>query len=103
MLETVHNSKLKFNPKGQIEVRSPYTYKCSGAVYTGEWLGNLRHGYGTMQWQDGSSYYGQWSLGKAHGYGKFVYANGDMYTGRWRNDKTNGWGQWQRTDLSASQ
>jgi MORN repeat len=34
-----------------------YTYK-TGAVYTGQWRGGLRHGNGTMVWPDNARYEG---------------------------------------------
>ena len=38
----------------KIQKRPAYTYKCSGAVYIGEWIGGMRHGMGMMQWPDGA-------------------------------------------------
>lgn len=37
--------------------RGPYTMK-NGATYTGQWLNNMRDGYGTQMWPDGSKYEG---------------------------------------------
>ena len=37
--------------------RGPYTMK-NGATYTGQWLNNMRDGYGTQIWPDGSKYEG---------------------------------------------
>ena len=34
------------------EKRPPYTFK-DGAVYTGEWLGNVPEGYGVAIWSSG--------------------------------------------------
>jgi len=36
-----------------------YTYR-TGAVYTGQWKGGLRHGKGTMLWVDSARYEGDW-------------------------------------------
>ena len=33
----------------------------SGATYTGEWLNDMRDGYGEQRWPDGSVYTGQWA------------------------------------------
>lgn len=41
-----------------VETRPDYTYKCSKAVYSGEWIGGMRHGTGTMTWSDGAIYQG---------------------------------------------
>lgn len=51
------------------EKRSPYTYKSTGSVYEGEWLGNFRDGFGTMIWLDGAKYIGNWSFNRACGKG----------------------------------
>ena len=42
----------------EIETRD-YTYK-TGAVYSGQWKGGMRHGWGTMTWDDGAKYEGEW-------------------------------------------
>ena len=52
-----------------------------GIVYEGEWLGELKHGFGVQKWPDGATYEGQWAEGKASGEGKFVHADGDVYEG----------------------
>ena len=51
----------------------PHTYRTSGAVYDGQWLGGFRHGRGIMRFRDGATYEGTWYLGRAHGYGKFTH------------------------------
>lgn len=63
------------------EKRPRYTFR-SGAVYEGEWLGNLRDGYGVQIWTDGARYEGEWRKNKAHGKGKFFHIDGDTYDGR---------------------
>ena len=40
------------------EKRSPYTFK-SGAIYDGEWRGNVRDGFGIQTWPDGAKYEGK--------------------------------------------
>ncbi|CDW80566.1 UNKNOWN [Stylonychia lemnae] len=69
-----------------------YTYKCSGALYKGEWKGGFRDGYGIIRWPDGAQYDGEWQDNRAHGYGKFVHAIGDIYEGQWKRDKACGKG-----------
>ena len=66
--------------------RSPVTLS-NGAVYTGQWLKEIRDGYGVMVWPDGSKYEGAWSGNKANGHGKLAHADGDIYEGEWVNDK----------------
>ena len=39
------------------ERRPPFTFS-SGAVYEGEWRGNVREGWGTQIWPDGAKYEG---------------------------------------------
>jgi hypothetical protein len=47
-----------FNP-GPREKRPPHTFK-SGAIYEGEWIGNMRDGFGIQTWADGAKYEGEW-------------------------------------------
>ena len=39
--------------------RRVHTYK-TGAIYTGQWKGGLRHGRGSMVWPDNARYEGDW-------------------------------------------
>jgi hypothetical protein len=39
----------------------------SGVVYEGEWMNNMRDGYGVQVWPDGAKYTGYWVQNKAHG------------------------------------
>jgi hypothetical protein len=57
-----------------------------GEKYSGQWLGNLRHGFGTLTLADQSEYEGNWEYGLAKGKGKYTYANGDEYDGMWANN-----------------
>lgn len=50
----------------------------SGATYDGEWLGNMRDGYGIQEWPDGAKYEGEWRDNKATGKGKFWHVDGDI-------------------------
>ena len=38
-----------------------------GAVYTGQWRGDMRDGEGVQVWADGACYEGQWVKDKQHG------------------------------------
>ena len=73
-----------------------HTYT-SGSVYSGQWLGGLRHGNGTMKWADGARYEGEWSYNMASGKGKFFHVGGDIYDGKWANNKANGYGTYMNT------
>ena len=50
--ETISKTKV-FDTNTRPNV-SEYRYKCSGAVYSGQWIGGFRHGEGTMTWNDGA-------------------------------------------------
>ena len=79
-----------FDQDAPIETRDHiYT---TGAVYSGQWKGGMRHGLGKMKWADGASYEGEWQLNTAHGKGKFFHVEGDVYDGKWANNKANGFG-----------
>jgi hypothetical protein len=56
-----------------------YTYRSSGAKYSGEWVGGFRDGIGKMVWKDGAIYVGEWKYGHAWGEGKFTHAMGDSF------------------------
>eukprot|EP00347_Sterkiella_histriomuscorum_P000392 403376038 len=88
--ETIHSEKL-YDSKTSREKRE-HIYKCSEAVYKGEWIGAFRDGFGKIVWQDGASYEGEWLDNRAHGYGKFIHAIGDIYEGMWYRDKACGHG-----------
>ena len=69
-----------------------YTYRCSGAVYEGKWLGGFRHGQGSITWSDGTKYIGEWNYGQPCKKGKISYTTGDYYEGGWANNKRCGSG-----------
>ena len=77
--------------------RGPVTLK-NGATYTGQWLSNMRDGYGHQLWPDGSKYEGYWRTDKANGHGKLVHADGDVYEGEWLNDKAHGKGTYSHAN-----
>ena len=53
----------KWNEKAPL-VKRTHTYK-TGAIYTGQWLGGMRQGQGTMVWPDNARYEGQWVFNQA--------------------------------------
>lgn len=48
----------EYNPNAPLKQRT-HTYK-TGAIYTGQWKGGMRHGKGTMIWPDNGRYEGEW-------------------------------------------
>ncbi|NIY14276.1 MAG: hypothetical protein GWM98_05000, partial [Nitrospinaceae bacterium] len=63
-----------------------------GAQYTGETLGGVMHGMGTMTFPSGDRYHGSWHKGRKHGFGQYKFANGDNYEGQWHNGAQSGKG-----------
>jgi len=61
--------------------------------YCGEWKENLREGYGTYYWCNGSLYAGLWKQDKRDGYGIRTWPNGNKYIGEYKNHKRHGIGE----------
>ncbi|KAL4444491.1 hypothetical protein ABPG74_016784 [Tetrahymena malaccensis] len=70
----------------------------NGAIYFGEWIGDVRYGKGIMTWQDGSKFEGYFKNSKANGRGRLVHANGEIYEGDWKDDKAHGYGVYTHLD-----
>ena len=70
----------------------------NGAIYSGYWKDNLRHGKGVQQWVDGSIYFGYWKNDQTNGKGRLVHADEDVYEGTWLNDKADGYGTYIHND-----
>jgi len=71
------------------------------AKYTGQWLGELRQGWGVVYRPDGGRYEGELVGNRANGKGRFKKANGDVYEGQWRDDKAHGQGSYSHADGSS--
>jgi hypothetical protein len=67
-------------------------YYPDGSTYTGTFLGEFRHGQGTMTYSNGDRYTGQWYKDSREGHGEMNYKNGDIYKGDWWEDKKHGTG-----------
>ncbi|XP_077365840.1 MORN repeat-containing protein 3-like [Festucalex cinctus] len=74
-------------------------FAVNGDNYTGEWLDNKKHGWGTQEWKStGSIYNGEWKYGKHDGYGIFSILRPDtkkyvtQYCGEWKNGMKHGHG-----------
>jgi hypothetical protein len=62
-------------------------YYNNGEIYKGEWVDDKRTGTGIMNYNNGDKYEGKWFENKMHGTGKMTYKNGEIYQGKWVNDK----------------
>lgn len=69
-----------------------------GSRYTGQWLGDERHGRGLLLTHDGLRYEGQLRHNMAHGRGTFVEADGSKYEGQWNMDTKHGHGIYSHSD-----
>ena len=90
-------TKNLYNPHAAREKRPPYTFK-TNAIYTGEWRGGFRDGFGEQVWTDSAQYTGEWRENRAHGKGRFIHVDGDIYDGYWANDKANGMGTYKHVN-----
>jgi hypothetical protein len=67
-------------------------------INRGEWLNNLKHGYGLLQHRENKYFYeGQFVNDRKHGHGRLTIrkANLDMqrsYVGQWQDDAMHGYG-----------
>ena len=89
---TTKNDESDSEDTSSYDIRPAFEFACGG-TYTGQWNGELRHGYGTQKWPDGSIYSGYWKNDKAHGEGSFHQMNGDVYVGRWKENMVHGHGK----------
>lgn len=69
-----------------------YWWADSSIIYCGQWLRNMREGYGRAIYPDGSRYLGYWVNDKKHGRGRYTYPNGSSYDGMWCNNEKHGAG-----------
>lgn len=94
--DTENTENIFYNPNTKLH-KATYTYK-SNAVYSGEWKGGFRHGYGKMLWPDNTYYEGMWNLGVAEGEGMIVYSNGNYSRGEFKHNKLNGRGEYHNNE-----
>lgn len=64
------------------------------SVYQGNWANDMKEGWGKMTYADGSTYEGEFHQELRHGQGVLILANGDRYEGMWFNDKKEGPGKY---------
>lgn len=60
--------------------------------YEGEWRDDVKHGKGSLYYENGDKFEGQFARGQRSGYGVMEYANGDKYEGDWKLNRRNGFG-----------
>lgn len=63
----------------------------NGRVYSGEFRGNLFHGYGTLTFAGGKTYTGDFENGQMHGFGKLTFSTGN-YLGEFKLGRFHGQG-----------
>jgi TonB family protein len=62
--------------------------QANGEMYAGEWLDDMKHGWGAHTRADGTKYVGQFQRSKRHGEGIYYSANGTVRSsGLWVNDR----------------
>lgn len=64
----------------------------NGEVYSGQWLNDKQHGEGMYTYADGGVYTGQWVAGEKSGCGRFDFADGSYYDGGWEKNVRSGTG-----------
>ena len=54
-------------------------------TYTGDVRNNIAHGFGKLEFKDGSSYEGGFLFDEFHGEGKFTFSDDGFIEGKWTN------------------
>ncbi len=73
-----------------------------GHVYVGDWLDDIRTGFGSFTEADKfTNYTGDFVDNKRHGYGQQLFPDGSKYEGYWHNDERTGWGHLNYVDGHA--
>lgn len=79
----------------------------AGNRYYGDWVDNLKHGYGYLKYSNDDSYEGKFERDLRHGdskileddvslgFGKFTSASGCSYDGDWESDYRHGKGKYR--------
>ena len=62
------------------------------STYEGQSKDGVRHGFGSLLYDNGDRYIGQWRKGLMHGLGVYLSKSGDTYYGQYDNGKWNGFG-----------
>lgn len=83
LLKSIKSFILKMHGKGT------YIFP-NGNRYEGEWMDDMKSGYGILFYVNGEKYEGFWELDKAHGKGTLTYINGTKYVGDFKNASKHG-------------
>jgi hypothetical protein len=75
--------------------RTSMTYEGGYILRTGQ---RLKHGTGTMRWQDGREYQGEFSFDEIHGQGTMTWPTGATYVGQYCWGVKHGFGKFQWLD-----
>ena len=57
------------------------TIEYEDGTYTGEVVGGVPHGQGTLTFPDGEKYIGEFKDGNYHGQGTYTWSDGSRYVG----------------------
>ncbi|NXU16232.1 R10B2 protein, partial [Pardalotus punctatus] len=61
--------------------------------YSGEWVNNVKEGWGMRRYRSGNTYEGQWEKNLRHGHGKMVWVTANQeYIGEWACGMQHGYG-----------
>lgn len=87
----------KLTDKNVIKDKKTYSFPfVGGATYKGEWLNDVKHGFGTYKNPDGTVYEGDWKNNMKNGRGTIWRKRNKLtvkeYIGEWKDDKMEGEG-----------
>lgn len=71
-----------------------FRHQGSHAIYEGEFVMDMREGFGVELWVDGSWYAGEFRKGGKHGSGEHRWPDGTYYVGSWRANELAGPGRY---------
>ncbi|NWV43038.1 R10B2 protein, partial [Grantiella picta] len=61
--------------------------------YSGEWVNNVKEGWGMRRYRSGNTYEGQWEKNLRHGHGKMIWVTANQeYIGQWESGMQHGYG-----------
>ena len=67
-----------------------FHYASNDSIYEGDWLKDLKNGYGIQNWINGAKYDGYWKDNLKDGEATMIFEDGNTYVGPWRRDKMHG-------------